>query len=113
MVDPDTLTTQQNAQSQKQGVAHALGSALLGLTHLILECDHLVEAARLLGAVEAVERATGFSGGPLEGTERQEATAALRAAHGDDAVADARRDGQQMTIDEAVAYAHEAAALIR
>jgi DNA-binding CsgD family transcriptional regulator len=81
--------------------------ALEELAHLGTAAGPIAEAARLLGACRAARRTTGFVPTPEERRWIDETIAAIVAVLGDEA-AGAFDDGEQLSLDEAVAYARRA-----
>jgi hypothetical protein len=65
------------------------------------------EAARLLGAAEALLKASGSTWWPADRVEYERNLATLRAALSEAAFAAAWAEGQAMTLERAIAYALE------
>jgi predicted ATPase/DNA-binding SARP family transcriptional activator len=75
----------------------------------ILSCarNKMERAARLIGAAETLYTPLRFEMSARERAEHDEAIASARAALGEEAFAKAWADGQEMTLERAVAYALE------
>ncbi len=90
---------------------HAFGEramsawALAGLAKIAFAAGDVERAARLLGAAEAIHDRIGFVSEPAIREVHRHQTIELRALRGDPGIDAAWREGEAMTVDEAVAYA--------
>jgi predicted ATPase/DNA-binding SARP family transcriptional activator len=80
------------------------GFFLLGWSALLCKQGKMIQAARVLGAIEDIYRQTGYSRTPLERSEHEETLAVTRAVLGEEAFSAAWQEGQAMTIDQAIEY---------
>jgi non-specific serine/threonine protein kinase len=76
-------------------------AAVLGLT------GRVEEASRLLGAAEALRESLGVGLAPAEQATHDETVAAVRQALGEERFSAAWRQGRELALDEAIAYALE------
>jgi hypothetical protein len=76
-------------------------AAVLGLT------GRAEEASKLLGAAEALRESLGVGLAPAEQATHDETVAAVRKALGEERFSAAWRQGRELALDEAIAYALE------
>jgi DNA-binding CsgD family transcriptional regulator len=88
-----------------RGVA---AGTLEGLASLAAAGDSHPEAARLLGAAQALRQATGQTRWPLEQPAYEADVVTLRSVLGDEAFEQLRTDGTALSLEEAAAYASRA-----
>jgi tetratricopeptide (TPR) repeat protein len=88
-----------------KGGAFITGAFLLGWAALFKKQGKLGEAARVLGAAEAIYQRTRYLITPRERSEQDETLNAARAALGEAAFTRAWQAGQAMTLDQAIEYA--------
>jgi predicted ATPase/DNA-binding CsgD family transcriptional regulator len=87
--------------------SHLLLEMIMALEHIAaIACanDSYAEAARLLGATQAVRDGTGYRRPSSRKDEHESLLDALRAGLGDEGFVAAWKDGAALTLDEAVAY---------
>ena len=92
------------AFAKEQGIKRAALECLRGLGRASASQNQPEQAARLLGAVEALREGMDFSLRPVEGDYDRSVTA-VRAALGDVAFAAAWAEGRAMTLEQAIEYA--------
>jgi non-specific serine/threonine protein kinase len=80
---------------------------LKALAVLAAAQNQMGRAARLIGAAENFYAPLRFEMSAKEGAEYDQALASARAVLGEEALAKARAEGQEMTLEQAVAYALE------
>ena len=84
-----------------------IGYCFEGLAAVLAFTKRPEEAARLLGAAEALRESLGVGLAPAEQTTHDETVEAVRAALAEDRFATAWRHGRELPLDDAVAYALE------
>jgi len=82
-----------------------IGYCFEGLAAVLAYTGQGDAAARLLGAAEALRESLGVDLAPAERETHDETTAAVRQAVGEERFSDAWRQGRELSLDEATAYA--------
>jgi len=82
-----------------------IGYCFEGLAAVLAFTGQGDAAARLLGAAEALRESLGVDLAPAERETHDETTAAVRQAVGEERFSDAWRQGRELSLDEATAYA--------
>ena len=77
------------------------------ISYLAIAQREITRAARLLGSTESCSEWLQALRAPKERTEREKAIATVREGLGEAAFAKAWKDGQAMTLEQAIAYAKE------
>ena len=88
-----------------QGERATSAWALAGLAKIAFAAGDVERAARLLAAAEGIHDRIGFVGVPAIVEVHRDQTSELRVLRGDPCIDAAWREGEEMTVDEAVAYA--------
>jgi tetratricopeptide (TPR) repeat protein len=91
--------------ARKRGDKRLAAECLTGLASVSALRGEYGRAATLWGAADAVRAATGSPASPVEETLLERHVAGVRAAIGEDALADGWRLGRELAFDEAVAEA--------
>jgi predicted ATPase/DNA-binding SARP family transcriptional activator len=84
-----------------------IGYCFEGLAAVLALTAQAGPAARLLGAAEALRESLGVELAPAERKTHDETTAAVRGALDEQQFSDAWRQGRELALDEAIAYALE------
>jgi non-specific serine/threonine protein kinase len=84
-----------------------IGYCFEGLAAVLAFTARPEEAARLLGAAEALRESLGVGLAPAEQATHDETVEAVRRALAENRLADAWRHGREVPLDDAVAYALE------
>jgi hypothetical protein len=84
-----------------------IGYCFEGLAAVLAFTERPEEAARLLGAAEALRESLGVGLAPAEQTTHDETVEALRGALPENRFAAAWRKGRELPLDDAIAYALE------
>jgi non-specific serine/threonine protein kinase len=84
-----------------------IGYCFEGLAAVLAFTERPEEAARLLGAAEALRESLGVGLAPAEQTTHDETVEAVRSALGEDRFGADWRHGREMSLDDAIAYALE------
>jgi predicted ATPase/DNA-binding SARP family transcriptional activator len=84
-----------------------IGYCFEGLAAVLAFTGEGEPAARLLGAAEALRKNLGVELAPAERETHEETAAAVRASLGEERFSAAWRQGQELALDEAIAYALE------
>jgi predicted ATPase/DNA-binding SARP family transcriptional activator len=84
-----------------------IGYCFEGLAAVLAFTERAEEAARLLGAAEAVRESLGVGLAPAEQTTHDETVEAVRGALDEERFTGAWRQGREMLLDDAIAYALE------
>ena len=85
-----------------------IGYCFEGLAAVLVLTERAEEAAKLLGAAEALRESLGVELAPAEQATHTETVDAVRARLGEERFSDAWRQGRELALDEAIAYALEA-----
>ena len=84
-----------------------IGYCFEGLAAVLALIERAAEAARLLGAAEALRESLGVELAPAEQSTHNETVDAVRARLGDERFSDAWRQGREISLEQAIAYALE------
>jgi predicted ATPase/DNA-binding SARP family transcriptional activator len=84
-----------------------IGYCFEGLAAVLVLTGRAEEAARLLGAAEALRESLGVELAPAEHATHKETVDAVRARLGEERFSDAWRQGRELSLDAAIAYALE------
>jgi predicted ATPase/DNA-binding SARP family transcriptional activator len=84
-----------------------IGYCFEGLAAVLVLTGRQEESAKLLGAAEALRESLGVHLAPAEQSTHAETVDAVRAGLGEKRFSDAWRQGRELTLDEAIAYALE------
>jgi predicted ATPase/DNA-binding SARP family transcriptional activator len=84
-----------------------IGYCFEGLAAVLALTGRAEEASKLLGAAEALRESLGVGLAPAEQATHDDTVAAVQAALGEDRFSAAWRQGRELALDEAIAYALE------
>ena len=84
-----------------------IGYCFEGLAAVLVLTGRAEEAAKLLGAAEALRESLGVELAPAEQATHKETVDAVRARLGEERFSDAWRQGRELSLDAAIAYALE------
>ena len=84
-----------------------IGYCFEGLAAVLALTERAEEAAKLLGAAEALRESLGVELAPAEQATHNETVDAVRARLGEERFSDAWRQGKEMSLEQAIAYALE------
>jgi hypothetical protein len=84
-----------------------IGYCFEGLAAVLVLTARAEEAAKLLGSAEALRESLGVELAPAEQSTHKETVEAVRGQLGEKRFSDAWRQGRELSLDEAIAYALE------
>jgi len=84
-----------------------IGYCFEGLAAVLVLTERAEEAAKLLGAAEMLRESLGVELAPAEQSTHTETVNAVRARLGEVRFGDVWRQGRELSLDEAIAYALE------
>ena len=100
-----TLYRESLAPIREMGDKSSLARCLEGLAGVACAQGHYEQAARILGAAEALRETTGVQRAPLGQTDYDQCMGSTRAVLGEPAFAAAWAEGRAMTLEQAIEYA--------